>query len=335
MTAQSELDQYFPSEDHVRADDTVDWNHEPDPDQVDEDDLDIESYTALLRVALDELMPGASAQKRKGIIKGAFTTDVMDVIFDKYSIEEARAKLKSFVENVEKKAGATVATKPEPAKAVAISNPPTITDPQPIAPVADLTNLAEAPFSATVKIWHKVYGVEVLLTVRSSTVSDGIRRLDTMMDKLLGEKGAYQAQRQQVDAPSTANRRISADNAPPQQSGPKPASAPVRSFDPDEGNKAGQVLHFESTHIEKVLTPKGKVEIRFYAPQPSGREPKYAELYVNLDSQLEEVYKHVDVEAMTLATRYDYPATIDYTLSKNKTQKGNPYKDLVAVHPKK
>ncbi len=209
--------------------------------------------------------------------------------------------------------------------------------PKPIAPVTNLDNLAEAPFSATVKIWHKQYNVEVLLTVRSTTVNDGMKRLETTLDHALGEGGKYAANRPANPAPSTAERRVSADNAPAQVPSAPPAQAavqsPVRSYDPDAAKPDTGPLTVKIFQIEKVFADDGRVQINLYKPLPNGGEAKWPEFYLKSDADLEEVYKFMDVEKMQPKQRYAFNATVEYVLSTKLNSKGNPYKNLRRIVP--
>src|SRR5579864_1255990 len=318
----SELDEYFPRE--GAANDAPVYDME----------AELAKFSAELNAALDELLPNnVNLGKRKAMMVGAWGTSELSVLFEKNTAEHYIGLLNAFIAKVEKRAqeAAKPASKTEPAKTETAPLAESASDPQgQVDKPVNLDKLAEAPFSATVKIYHKVYGVEVLLTVRSNAVQDGIKRLETTLDWALGENGKYSANRSNApEQPSMANRRVTGQEpaAAPKQT---EASAPVRSFDPDADNKPKtEILHQKVIEIEKVAAQDGKIQINLYVPG----KPKFPEFYLKSDADKEEVWKHINVDAMELAKRYAFKATVDYVLSNKLNSKGNPYKNLRAIRP--
>jgi len=332
--ANTELDTYFPRNDTGKVD-------------IDAAYADFEMQ---ISATLDELAPGANAGKRKAILQAACGTAELRPLFDKNPADFWAKKIAAFIVKIDKNPKTAQPTKEAEEEVgdetdyVSPEESTVKTEPQPTPAQqvnANLDNLAEAPFSATVKVWHKQYNVEVLLTVRSSMVSDGVKRLETVLDTLLGDGGRYASSRTPNEAPSTADRRVGPTNAPPTvppgsalpQNTPAPAPSPVKSFDPDV-QQTGGIQHAEINQIEKVTAKDGKVEIDLYPVLEDGKQAQYAMFYLKSDADKELVYALVNVDAMQLATRYDFPATVDYELSKKLNSKGNPYRNIRAIHPK-
>lgn len=348
----SELDEFFEGDGPTSP-------HDDSSDATYDYGKELAAFNAEIKQALDELLPNASSQKRKAVLKAACSTDQLPVLFEKEEASFWIGKLNSFIANVEKKAAETgKATskkikdmqdagneqsliddrdryirdlkqdKKADAPLTKSASPASEPQDKPDEMTAvDNTPLPEAKFVAWFDAFDEM-GLKVSFTVRATRVSEGLKELASLKQYVFAN--GYSASRAQVDPPSTANRRIGAEQTAnaPKQSG---ASAPVRSFDPDADNKpkSGEVLHEKVIEIEKVMAQDGKLQINLYAPD----KPKYPVFYFKSDADKEEVWKHIDVDAMQLATRYTFKATVDYVLSTKLNSRGNPYKNLRAIHP--